>query len=92
VTVMVTGTVKMDEATYYKVFKEVHDLANPPEGLIFHAVYEVDGGMSIVDFWTSAEAFQSAMTDGPIGRDLQAEGVAPPTDAKFTTLLNTFRP
>lgn len=90
--VMVSGIVKMDEATYYKVFKEVHDLENPPEGLIFHSAAVVDGGMSIVDFWTSEETFNSAMMDGPIGRDLQAEGIAPPTDAKFTTLLNTFKP
>jgi hypothetical protein len=91
--VMGTGTFKMDEATYFKVFKEVHDLANPPEGLIFHSACVVDGGMFICDFWTSEEMCLNALMNGPLGKDLAAEGVALPTDTKFTEVLNyTYAP
>jgi len=31
--------------------------ANPPEGLLFHGAYFVDGGIEVTDFWVSREAF-----------------------------------
>lgn len=31
--------------------------ANPPAGLLFHASGPIDGGVGVIDFWESREAF-----------------------------------
>jgi hypothetical protein len=85
--VMVTLTLKTDAATY----KDAHAgliAAAGAAGLLFHAGYEVPGGVAVVDFWPSAEAFQRFM-DGTAGEGLKARGIPQPDDVKFTPVLTT---
>jgi hypothetical protein len=84
--VMVTFTLKTDEATYQRLHSQLLAVARPA-GLLFHSGYGVDGGIAIVDFWPSADAFQSFM-DGPAGDGLKAAGIALPDDLKITPVLN----
>jgi len=55
--------------------------------MLFHSAHEVDGQVAVVDFWPSAEAFQSFMA-GPAGEGMQASGIPAPDDVAFTTVLN----
>jgi hypothetical protein len=55
-------------------------------GLIFHSGREVPGGVAVVDFWPTAEAFQDFMA-GPAGEGLAALGIAPPDDVQITHVL-----
>ena len=84
--VMVTFTLKTDAATYQTMHSELLAVARPA-GLLFHSGSEVAGGIAIVDFWPSAEAFQSFM-DGPAGEGLKAAGISAPDDLKITPVLN----
>ena len=84
--VMVTFTLKTDAATYQRLHSGLLSVARPA-GLLFHSGYEATGGIAIVDFWPSAEAFQSFM-EGPAGEGLKASGIAAPEDLKFTPVLN----
>ena len=83
--VMVTLTLKTDVATYQRLHGPLLEAAIPA-GLLFHSAHKVDGGVAIVDFWPSAEVFQSFM-DGSAA-EMQAAGVAPPDDLEFTPVLN----
>jgi hypothetical protein len=83
--VMVTLTLKTDAATY----REAHAgliAAASSAGLIFHSGREVTGGVAVVDFWPTADAFQQFMA-GPAGAGLAARGIAPPNDVQITPVL-----
>ena len=84
--VMVTFTLKTDAPTYQKLHAGLIAAAGPA-GLLFHSGHEVPGGIEIVDFWPSAEAFQSFMA-GPADEGMKASGIAMPDDMKFTPVLN----
>ncbi len=84
--VMVTFTLKTDTTTYQALHAQLLAVARPA-GLLFHSGYDVAGGIAIVDFWPSAEAFQSFM-DGAVGEGLKASGIAQPDDIKITPVLN----
>ena len=84
--VMVTFTLRADSATYQGLHSQLLAVARPA-GLLFHSGHEVAGGIGIVDFWPSAEAFQGFM-NGPAGDGMKAAGIAMPDDLKFTTVLN----
>ena len=84
--VMVTFTLKTDQATYQRLHSQLLAVARPA-GLLFHSSHEVAGGIAIVDFWPSGEAFQSFM-EGPAGEGMKASGIAEPDDLKITPVLN----
>jgi hypothetical protein len=48
----------IDQETFDKVNDHV-DLADPPNGLIFHSSGPIDGGWGIIDFWESRDAFDA---------------------------------
>ena len=85
-TVMVTFTLKADTATYQSLHGQMLALAIPA-GLVFHSSHEVGGQVGIVDFWESAETWQS-FSQGPLGEGMKASGIAPPDDVKVTPVLN----
>ncbi len=84
--VMVTFTLKTDVAKYQALHAQLLAVARPA-GLIFHSGYEVTGGIAIVDFWPTAESFQSFM-GGPAGEGLKASDIAQPDDVKIQSVLN----
>ena len=84
--VMVTLTLKTDVQTYQTLHAQLLAVAIPA-GMLFHSAYEADGYVSVVDFWPSAEAFQSFMA-GPAGEGMKASGIPAPDDVKFTPVLN----
>jgi hypothetical protein len=84
--VMVTLTLKTDVQTYQTLHAQLLEAAIPA-GLLFHSAYEADGHVSVVDFWPSAEAFQSFMA-GPAGEGMKANGIPAPDDVRFTQVLN----
>jgi hypothetical protein len=84
--VMVTLTLKTDVQTYQTLHGELLKAAIPA-GMLFHSAHEVDGQVKVVDFWPSAEAFQSFMA-GPAGEGMKASGIPVPDDVTFTPLLN----
>ena len=84
--VMVTFTLKTDVETYRGMHDHLLGLAIPA-GMLFHSAHEVGNQVGIVDFWPSAEAWQS-FVDGPLGEGMKASGIAPPDDMKVTTVLN----
>ena len=43
--------------------------------------------VGIVDFWPSAEAWQS-FAEGPLAEGMKASGIAPPDDLKVTAVLD----
>lgn len=60
------------------VSKEMDVHNNPPEGLIVHTHFEVDGRVQVVDVWESAEAHRAFETDrlGPaMGKVASARGL-----------------
>ena len=83
--VMVTMTLKTDAATYQAVHGQLLPMARQA-GMIFHSGHEAEGGVAIVDFWPSAEAFQKFM-DGPAGEAMQSAGMEPPDDLAITPVL-----
>jgi hypothetical protein len=87
--VMVTLTLKMDPAAYQQVHAGLIGAARSA-GLIFHSGREAPGGVAVVDFWPTAEAFQAFM-DGPAGEALAASGIEPPNDVIFTPVLTADR-
>jgi hypothetical protein len=84
--VMVKFTLKTDAATYQGMHGEMLPLAKGA-GMIFHSGREVDGGIGIVDFWPSADAWQ-AFFDGPLTGGAKAMGLALPDDIKVIPVLN----
>jgi hypothetical protein len=84
--VMVTFTLKADAETYQSLHSQMLALAMPA-GILFHAAHEVGSQIGIVDFWPSAEAWQS-FAEGPLGEGMKASGIAPPDDLKVTPVLN----
>jgi len=84
--VMVTFTLKTDAATYQALHGQLMALARPA-GLVFHSGYETDGGVAIVDFWPSAEAWQDFL-EGAAAEGLKAAGIAMPDDLKVVPVLN----
>ena len=83
--VMVTMTLKTDAATYESAHAELVTAARSL-GLLFHSGREVPGGVAVVDFWPSAEAFQNFM-DGPAGAGLSALGSPQPDDLEIAPVL-----
>jgi hypothetical protein len=47
---------------------------NPPAGLLFHASGPIDGGIGVIDFWESPEAFDRFAQDR-IGPGMAAAGI-----------------
>jgi len=84
--VEVTFTLKTDVASYQDLHAHMLAIAKPA-GLIFHSGREASGGVAIVDFWPSAEAWQS-FAEGPLVEGMKAGGIAPPDDVKVTPVLN----
>ena len=83
--VMVELTLKTDAATYQAMHNQILPAAKA-HGLLFHSGREVDGGVGVVDFWPSAEAFQ-AFLDGPIADGMAAVGLEAPDDVRITEVL-----
>ena len=83
--VMVSFTLEADAATYQGMHGQMLPMAKAA-GLIFHSGREVAGGIAIVDFWPSAEAWQ-AFLDGPITEGAKAMGLSVPTDIDITPVL-----
>jgi hypothetical protein len=84
--VMVTFTLKADTETYQGLHGQMLGLAIPA-GLLFHSAHEVGSHVGIVDFWPSAEAWQS-FAEGPLREGMKASGMAPPDDVEVTVVLN----
>ena len=84
--VMVTFMLKSDVASYQAMHSQLLGLAIPA-GMLFHSAHEVGGQVGIVDFWPSADAWQSFL-DGPLSEGMKASGMAPPDDLKVTPVLN----
>ncbi len=87
--VMVTMTLKTTAATYEKAHAGLIAPASAA-GLIFHSGREVPGGVAVVDFWSTAEAFQGFMS-GAAGQALAALGIAQPDDVAFTPVLTASK-
>ena len=73
--VMVTFTLKTDSKTYENMHSQLLGLAIPA-GLLFHSAHEVGSQVGIVDFWPSAEAWQSR--GGSDGRGDKKRAELPP--------------
>ena len=84
--VMVTFTLDVDKATYQGMHGQLLPVAREA-GLLFHSGREVEGGVEIVDFWPSAEAWQ-AFLDGPITEGMKAMGGDIPTGIEVTPVLD----
>jgi hypothetical protein len=84
--VMVTLTLKTDVDSYQALHGPLLGAAIPA-GMLFHSAHEVDGGIAVVDFWPSAEAFKSFM-EGPAADGMKAGGIPIPDDVEFTPVLN----
>jgi hypothetical protein len=84
--VMVTFTLKTDVGTYRGMHDQMLALAIPA-GMLFHGAHEVGGQVAVVDFWPSAEAWQS-FADGPLAEGMKGGGIAPPDDLKVTPVLD----
>ena len=84
--VMVTFTLDTDAATYQGMHAQLLPVAQAA-GMLFHSGREVEGGIGIVDFWPSAEAWQ-AFLEGPITEGMKAMGRDVPTGIEVTPLLS----
>jgi hypothetical protein len=84
--VMVTLTIKTDAATYQKLHDQMLAMARSA-GLLFHSGREVPGGIAIVDFWPSEEAFRS-FAAGALAGGMSAAGLAQPDDLTITPVLS----
>jgi hypothetical protein len=83
--VMVKATIKTDVETYQAMHGQLVPMAKAA-GLILHSGREVEGGIEIVDFWPSAEAWQSFL-EGPIAEGMKAAGISPLEDVEVTPAL-----
>ena len=83
--VMVELTLKIDAATYEALHGQILPVART-HGMLFHSGREVEGGIRVVDFWPSAEAFQ-AFLDGPITQGMKAMKLEIPDDVRITPVL-----
>ena len=83
--VMVTFTLAADTATYQAMHGQLLPVAREA-GLLFHSGREVEGGIGVVDFWPSAEAWQ-AFLEGPVTQGMTAAGLTPPTEVEVTEVL-----
>jgi hypothetical protein len=83
--VMVKMTMPIDVATYQGMHGDLLPVAKQA-GLIFHSGREVEGGVAIVDFWPSAEAWQQFL-DGPITQGLSSMGLDAPDDIEVIPVL-----
>jgi hypothetical protein len=83
--VMVELTLKTDVETYQSMHGRILPVARDA-GMLFHSGREAEGGVAVVDFWPSAEAFR-AFLDGPITAGMKAMGLEPPDDVKITPVL-----
>jgi hypothetical protein len=83
--VMITLTLKTDPATYQKAHAGLIAAA-AAAGMLFHSGREVPGGIAVIDFWPSAEAFQAFMS-GPAGQGLAALGIPQPDDVSVTPVI-----
>jgi hypothetical protein len=83
--VMVKMTLKTDKATYLGMHGQLLPAAKGA-GLLFHSGRETDGGIGIVDFWPSAEAFET-FRDGPMAEGAKAMGMDLPDDIKIVPVL-----
>jgi len=83
--VMVTMTLKTDAATYQAMHGQLLPMAKQA-GMLFHSGHAAEGGVALVDFWPSADAFQKFM-EGPAGEAMQAAGMEPPDDIAITEVL-----
>ncbi len=84
--VMVTFTLKANVETYRGMHDQMLGLAIPA-GMLFHSAQEVGSQVGIVDFWPSAEAWQS-FADGPLAEGMKASGISPPDDLKVIPVLD----
>jgi hypothetical protein len=84
--VMVRFTLKTDAQTYQQIHGQFVPLA-ASKGLLFHAAHEAGSQVGVIDFWPSADAFQSFF-DGPATEGLNAAGIALPDDIEITPVLN----
>jgi hypothetical protein len=84
--VMVTFTLKTDVKTYRGMHDQMLGLAIPA-GMLFHSAHEDGNQVAIVDFWPSAEAWQS-FADGALREGMKAGGIAPPDDLEITSVLD----
>jgi hypothetical protein len=83
--VMVTFTLNSDVETYRGRHEQMLGLAMPA-GLLFHSAFEDGSQVGIVDFWPSAEAWQS-FAEGPLAEGMKAGGIAPPDDLTIIPVL-----
>ena len=83
--VMVTLTLKTDAETYQRLHGTLIQVASAA-GMLFHSGREVPGGIAVVDFWPSAEAYEGFM-NGPAGQAMAASGMEPPSDVQVTPVL-----
>jgi hypothetical protein len=86
VEIMVTFTLKTDQATYQSMHGQILSLALPA-GMLFHSSHEAGSQVGIVDFWPSEDAWDS-FAQGPLAEGMKGAGIAPPDDLKITPLLN----
>jgi len=83
--VMVTMTIKTDLATYQRLHGQMLAMARSA-GLLFHSGREVPGGIGIVDFWPSEEAFRS-FSSAAFAEGMRAAGLTQPDDLKITPVI-----
>jgi len=84
--VMVTMTIKTDLATYQRLHGQMLAMARSA-GLLFHSGREVPGGIGIVDFWPSEEAFRS-FSSAALAEGMRAAGLTQPDDLKITPVIS----
>ena len=84
--VMVTFTLKTDEATYQSLHAQMLAMARPA-GMLFHSSHAANGQVGIVDFWPSEDAW-NAFSQGPLAEGMKGAGIAPPDDLRVTPLIN----
>jgi hypothetical protein len=83
--VMVKLVIDMDVATYQAMHGDLLPVARD-HGLILHSGREVDGGIGVVDFWQSDEAWQSFL-DGPMKEGLTGAGIPVPDEIEVVPVL-----
>jgi len=88
--VMVTLTIKTDVATYQRLHGQMLAMARSA-GLLFHSGREVPGGIAVVDFWPSEDAFRSFSTTA-LAEGMRGAGLAQPDDLKITPVLTADAP
>jgi len=84
--VMVELTLKIDAATYQAMHGQILPVARKA-GMLFHSGREVEGGIGVVDFWPSADAW-NAFSEGALAEGMKGAGVEMPDDLKVTPVLD----